>query len=119
MQKIFVFGSNEAGRHGAGSAKAAVEKFGAIYGRGTGLQGNSYAIATKSKTLQVLSLSEIKAHVDIFLEFAQQHQEMQFHLVAIGCGRAGYSPEQIAPMFQNAPDNCQLPKEFQEVLENK
>ena len=44
---IFVFGSNPEGRHGAGSAKVAKEKFGAVYGIGEGLQGHSYALPTK------------------------------------------------------------------------
>lgn len=44
---IFVFGSNPEGRHGAGAAKTAKDKFGAIYGQGEGLQGNSYALPTK------------------------------------------------------------------------
>lgn len=44
---IFVFGSNPEGRHGAGAAKTAVDSFGAIYGQGEGLQGNSYALPTK------------------------------------------------------------------------
>ena len=44
---IFVFGSNLAGRHGAGAALCALREHGAIYGQGVGLQGNSYAIPTK------------------------------------------------------------------------
>lgn len=43
---IFVFGSNPEGRHGAGSARVAVQQFGAKYGIGEGLQGNAYALPT-------------------------------------------------------------------------
>lgn len=119
MQEIFVFGSNEAGRHGKGSAKEAYERYGATYGQGEGLSGRSYAIPTKGRNLHRLSLVTIQMYVDRFLEFAQQHPEMQFNIVAIGCGLAGYSPKEIAPMFENAPENCKLPKEFEAVLSEK
>lgn len=117
MQTIFVFGSNEAGRHGKGSAKEAIEKHGAIYGQGEGLQGSSYAIPTKSRRLSVLSLMTIGLYVDRFIEFAKQHPELQFNLVEIGCGNAGYTPEDIAPLFRSAPENCILPQSFKKVLE--
>ncbi len=110
--KIFVFGSNLAGRHGAGSAKAARLYHGAINGIGVGISGNSYAIPTKDRKLRVLPISEISKHIQIFLQFAKDHPEMEFHIVAIGCGLAGYTPAEIGPMFQGAPNNCYLPKEF-------
>lgn len=110
--RIFVFGSNLAGRHGAGSAKAAVQHHGAIYGCSMGKQGNSYAIPTKDRNLQVLPLAFIEEHVAAFLEYALAHPEWQFDVVAIGCGLAGYKPEQIAPMFAGASNNVHLPKEF-------
>ena len=111
--RIFVFGSNLAGRHGAGSAKAAAQHHGAIYGCGVGKQGNSYAIPTKDRNLRVLPLARIKKHVAAFLEYALAHPEWQFDVVAIGCGLAGYKPEQIAPMFAGAASNVHLPPEFQ------
>lgn len=112
MREIFVFGSNLAGRHGAGSAKAAVRLHGAIYGRGVGLQGDSYAIPTKDANLKTLPLEMIRGYVNGFLAFARVHPEMTFRIVPIGCGLAGYKPEEIAPMFAGAPDNCILPQEF-------
>lgn len=115
-KNIFVFGSNLAGRHGAGSAKEAVEKHGAIYGKGIGRQGNSYAIPTKDIVMQVLKLREIKYFVDIFIKYATQFPTLKFNVVAIGCGLAGYKPEQIAPMFAKAPINVRLPEEFLKVL---
>jgi hypothetical protein len=116
---IFVFGSNLAGRHGIGSAHEAYAHHGAKWGQGVGLQGESYAIPTKDYDLKVLSLDHIKHHIDEFLQFAREHRDWIFSLVAIGCGAAGYGPEQIAPMFQNAPQNCLLPLEFIKVLRSQ
>jgi hypothetical protein len=116
--KIFVFSSNRPGRHGKGSAKHALENYGAIYGIGEGLVGNSYAIPTKDGDsfkggrLWTLPLNEIKKHVDIFTQFAIQHPELEFEVIKIGCGLAGYKTEQIAPMFVSVPDNCILPDEW-------
>jgi len=111
-KEIFVFGSNRAGRHGAGAALYARENHGAIYGQGVGLQGSSYGIPTKGYNMEVLSLDEIADYVEVFLDFAQDHPEMTFHVTAIGCGLAGYKPRHIAPMFKDAPANCKLPLEF-------
>lgn len=109
---IFVFGSNLAGRHGAGSALEAYRKHGAILGQGIGLQGASYAIPTKDAKLRTLGLDTIHVFVSDFLAYARRHEWMTFNVVAIGCGLAGYKPEQIAPMFRDAPPNVNLPKEF-------
>ena len=109
---IFVFGSNRQGRHGKGAALTAVREHGAIYGQGEGLQGNSYAIPTKRGPWEPLSLSEIRDHVNAFIQFALEHPELQFEVTAIGTGYAGYTHDQIAPMFTNAPHNCRLPLEW-------
>lgn len=114
-RNIFVFGSNLAGRHGAGAALHAARYFGAEYGRAVGLQGNSYAIPTKDANLKTLPLEEIKRFVDEFLVFAKQHWNWTFEFSAIGCGLAGYSPADIAPMLRRAPGNCKLPLEFTTV----
>ncbi|MCI4370786.1 MAG: hypothetical protein L3J81_05615 [Thermoplasmata archaeon] len=106
---IFVFGSNLAGRHGRGAALEAVRYYGAVYGCGVGPQGDSYAIPTKGHGLEVLGLDVIARHVDDFLAYAAEHKELRFRVTAIGTGLAGYSPEQIAPLFRGAPDNCDLP----------
>jgi hypothetical protein len=110
MKKIFVFGSNLAGRHGKGAALFALENHGAIYGQGVGLQGDSYAIPTKSKFLRTLPLSTIHVYVNQFKEFAREHPEMTFEVTRIGCGLAGYRDEDIYSMFSDAPDNCLLPE---------
>lgn len=115
-REIFVFGSNLAGRHGAGSARAALENHGATYGQGVGLSGNSYAIPTKDHNIVSMPLEAIEPYVHEFCAFARQHHDWTFNVVAIGCGLAGFTPSQIAPMFRHAPGNCILPPEFLEVL---
>jgi hypothetical protein len=115
--EIFVFGSNEAGRHGKGSAAEALRKHGAKWGVAEGHYGNSYAIPTKDKNLKVLSLTEIRMYVLRFMNFAYANPDMTFNVVSIGCGLAGYKPEQIAPMFRGHPKNVRLTKEFDEVLQ--
>ena len=108
-KQIFVFGSNLAGRHGKGAALCARQKHGAIYGQGVGLQGCSYGIPTKDENIKTLGLLSIKFYVDEFLLFALAHPNMTFNVTKIGCGLAGYTEDQIAPMFVDAPENCILP----------
>ncbi|CAN7371786.1 A1S_2505 family phage non-structural protein [Variovorax sp. LjRoot178] len=119
MAAVFVFGSNTAGRHGKGAALFARQSRGAIYGQGEGLQGNSYAIPTKGqrpdRSLYTLPLEQIRAGVDRFLAFAVSRPDLQFEVSPIGCGLAGYKPEEIAPMFLGAPANCQPAVEFSPV----
>ena len=106
---IFVFGSNLAGRHGKGAALTAKNSFGAQYGVGEGRTGNAYAIPTKDKALIPRSLPKIEQSVIKFLEYARSNPELAFRVTKIGCGLAGYSEQQIKPMFKDAPSNCQLP----------
>lgn len=108
--KIFVFGSNLAGRHGKGAALTAYRNHGAIYGQGIGRQGNSYAIPTKNQSLKTLPLITIFHYVLDFIEYARKHPEEKFLITKIGCGLADYKEKDIAPMFHNAPSNCQLPE---------
>lgn len=117
-RQIFVFGSNLQGRHGKGAAKAAVDKYGAIYGVPEGIQGDSYGIPTKSNPWQTLPLHRIKAGVERFITYAQEHPQLEFILTPIGCGLAGYTPHEIAPMFKDAPSNVVQPPEFVDVNEN-
>lgn len=109
---VFVFGSNLAGRHGAGAALFARLHQGAIYGQGVGRQGNSYALPTKDEHLRSLSLEEIKTYVDQFLSYAEYHPELDFIVTRVGCGLAGYTDDDIRPMFDAAPSNCHLPEEW-------
>ena len=115
-EEIFVFGSNLAGRHGKGAALFAKQNHGAIYGRGEGLQGSSYAIPTKDERLQSLPLERIAKHVERFKEVANYFPAITFRLTPIGCGLAGYKPEQIAPMFKGATENVIIPEEFKPWL---
>ena len=110
--KIFVFGSNLAGRHGKGAALQAIENYGAIYGIGVGLQGNSYAIPTKDYNIKTLPLDKIEMYVNDFIKFAEKNKHLTFLLTAIGCGLAGYAPEDIAPMFKDASSNVIKPIVF-------
>ena len=114
MKRIFVFGSNLAGRHGKGAAKFALEKFGAIYGQGCGLQGSSYAIPTKDEKLKTLHLWQIQLSVLEFVNFAKLHPDLTFNVTRIGCGLAGYTEDDIAPMFRGSPKNVILPKGWRE-----
>lgn len=106
--EIFVFGSNGQGAHFGGAAATAVNKFGAKMGQAEGLQGQSYAIDTMDGD------DEIFAQIDRFLRFAEEHDELKFYVTEIGCGIAGYSPEQIAPKFAYYWDhgNIILPESF-------
>ena len=110
--QVFVFGSNEAGHHDGGAARQAFERFGAVYGQGRGLQGQSYAIPTMG------SLESLERDVEEFIRFADAHPEMTFLVTRIGCGIAGYTDAQIAPMFASAVglSNVHLPAEFWKVL---
>ncbi len=110
----FVFGSNLGGFHGAGSAKAALDHHGAKYGLGVGHCGNSYAIPTKDSNIESMNLSTIRLYVEQFIDFAKEHPDDIFNVVAVGCGLAGFTPKQIGPMFFGSPDNVKLPKEFEE-----
>jgi hypothetical protein len=114
--EIFVFGSNLAGIHGAGSARAALDKHGALFGKGVGPQGKSYAIPTKDAILNVLPIELIKPYIDDFIDYARTHPELTFNVVAIGCGYAGYTPRDIAPFFKTVPNNVNLPQEFIQVI---
>lgn len=111
--EIFVFGSNLEGMHGGGAARAAYNKFGAIWGQGVGLQGQSYGIPTMHGGVDV-----IKPYVDEFIDFAKSHPELKFLVTRIGCGIAGFSDDEMAPLFKDAIEieNIYLPKSFYYVL---
>jgi hypothetical protein len=116
VQEIFVFGSNLQGRHGRGAALDALKFYGAQLGIGEGPQGNSYAIPTKITPYKTLPLKDIQAAVERFKVFAGLHPEVIFNVTAVGCGLAGYTPEQIAPMFKGSPANCRMPDRFTPFL---
>lgn len=110
---IFVFGSNLAGRHGGGAARIALNRFGAVYGQGEGLQGNSYAIPTMQGGVET-----IQPYVDRFIECARREKALTFYVTKIGCGIAGFKVAEIAPLFAKAIGipNIRLPKDFFDII---
>ncbi len=111
--EIFVFGSNLEGAHGGGAAKAAHEKFGAIWGQGTGLQGQSYGIPTMHGGVE-----EIQPFVEEFIDFAAEHPEFTFLVTRVGCGIAGFHDTEMAPLFARAGEveNIYLPESFWNII---
>lgn len=112
--EVFVFGSNLKGAHGGGAARLAVKMFGAKMGQGVGLQGQSYAIPTMQG-----GIDTIRPYVDEFIDFACQHKNLCFYVTRIGCGIAGFSDEDIAPLFKRGRhlDNVVLPKSFCRIID--
>ena len=112
--EIFVFGSNLAGAHGGGAARLAYERFGAIWGQGVGMQGQSYAIPTMQG-----GADTVRPYVDQFIDFADSHRQYTFFVTRIGCGIAGFTPSDIAPLFVRAVDlpNVLLPQDFVEEID--
>jgi hypothetical protein len=123
---IFVFGSNELGLHGGGAARVARDKYGARYerkggpGQGFGPQGNSFGIPTCSTTTNEhnhkISIDKVQFYVDCFVMYAKRHPELRFQVTQVGCGLAGWTKEQIAPMFIAAPTNCYFDTDWQPFL---
>ena len=116
--QIFVFASNLSGIHGKGAALTA-RKWGAIFYQSSGLQGQTWAIPTKDASIKrTLTINEIKPYVDDFIEFAKSNSQFTFLVTEIGCGLAGMTPKQIAPLFRGAieVDNIFLPKRFWDCL---
>lgn len=111
--QVFVFGSNLAGMHGGGAARVARLRFGAVMGNGVGMQGRSYAIPTMQGGTET-----IRPYVNDFIAYAKKHPELTFLVTPIGCGIAGFEPEDIAPLFEEASnvENIWLPESFWKVL---
>lgn len=115
QDEVFVFGSNAQGMHLGGAARTAVKLFGAEMGVGEGIQGQSYAIPTMG------TFDELKAAVRRFTDLAREWDQTTFYVTKIGCGIAGYTPHQIAPLFADAYRlyNVRLPREFAEIIESQ
>jgi hypothetical protein len=112
--EIFVFGSNQSGNHKKFAAKTAMG-WGAKWGQAAGLQGRTYGIPTKGKSMnKILSISQIKVYVDNFIKFAKENPDLIFLVTEIGCGASNYKPKDIAPLFQDAIEvkNIHLPERF-------
>lgn len=115
VNEIFVFGSNLAGKHEGGAARVAYNCFGAVWGQGVGLHGQSYAIPTMQGGVET-----IKPYVDDFILFAKSRPDLLFYVTRIGCGIAGFKDEDVAPLFLLAinEENILLPKEFVSFITN-
>jgi hypothetical protein len=112
---LFVFGSNLAGRHGKGAARYALLKYNAVYGQAYGLQGQSYAIPTRDTRIRTLPLDIIQTYVTGFINWSLVNKDYCFYITPIGTGLAGYTHDQIAPMFKGIK-NAWLPETWREYL---
>lgn len=126
---VFVFGSNTQGRHGMGSARIALDKFGAIYGQSRGLQGKSYAICTKNLTKKIhpsVSSDEICSQIYELYNFALCNPNLDFYVVYSGSGSNlnAYTSQQLADMFSSwlhifpIPKNIIFEEEFFKLLKH-
>lgn len=116
--EVFVFGSNEIGRHGRGAALHARQFHGAKIGIGEGPTGTAYALPTKDGNIQTLPLAVIKSKIETFKRYALSHQNNAgFFVTPIGTGLAGYSHAQIAPLFKGSPTNCRFHINWKQYLE--
>ena len=114
--EVFVFGSNLAGNHAGGAARTALLRFGAKMGQGEGMQGQSYAIPTMQGGVET-----IKPYVDRFIDLAYEWDQTTFYVTRIGCGIAGFTDEEIAPLFNRAYDlyNVRLPESFARIIRER
>lgn len=101
--EVFCFGSNLEGHHIGGAAHTALEKFGAVWGKGVGIQGQSYALPTMG------GIEQLKAYAKDFVEYAATHPDRTFYLTKVGCGIAGFSEDEVKPVFAYTPSNIVKP----------
>ncbi len=122
-EAVFVFGSNEAGIHGAGAAREAYNNHGAVRGQGFGPQGNSFATPTcalpTGQLNSKISYEKLTYYIKCFILYALQHPELDFQVTRIGCGFAGWKEEDVAPLFDDAPLNCYFDEEWKPYLGDK
>lgn len=112
---IFVFGSNLAGIHAGGAARYAVEKYGAVNGNEEGRQGQSYALPTMDEDFKPLPLAAIRFGIERFKRYAVAHPDETFYVTRVGCGIAGFSDSEIAPMFHGSPSNCTFDPQWSDL----
>lgn len=115
--EILVFGSNLAGRHGAGAARVAMLRFGAKYGVGVGRTGQAYALPTKDVNLRLLGMKLMREFVQEFREHTKKNKHETYFITRVACGLAGYEDADIAPMFRGATRRCNFPIEWRVYLE--
>ena len=113
---IFVFGSNRSGIHEAGAARFAAVHKGAEYGVGEGPTGACYALPTKGYNITPISLDEVNVHVQKFIAYARENNQLDFQVTQVGCGLGGFTKEDIAPLFEFAPLNCYFDTAWKNLL---
>lgn len=95
--------------------------WGAKFGQPFGLQGRTFAIPTVNASISnKLSVTRIANYVGRFADFASCHLRLKFLVTEIGCGLAGHSVKDIAPLFCGCASlgNIWLPKSFWRVLQH-
>jgi len=107
--EVFVFGSNLNGNHCGGAAKQALDMFGAVEGQGEGLMGQSYAFPTLNKKMEKVSVEELKESVKKLYQCATENKNKTFFVTKVGCGIAGFTEEEIKPLFVSNPKNVIMP----------
>ena len=116
VNPIFVFGSNQAGLHGAGAAKFAYRRKGAAMRIGEGKTGRAYALPTKDFNIKTLPLDVIRMKIRAFIRYAIQNPREDYQVTRIGCGLAGYTDAEIAPLFKGAPSCCFFDEKWKPYL---
>lgn len=118
--EIIIFGSNKSGIHLAGLAKYCLDNFGAIYGQGEGLQGQCYAFPTKGYKIEKISINEIEKGIPKLIKCINENKDKVFYLTKVGTCLAGYTIEDIAPLFKDFInfENVVLPKDFYDIIIN-
>ena len=125
---IFVFGSNPEGKHGAGSAKVALQKFGAKYGKGDGLHGQSYALITTEmrKGWPPITLEQITDNVRRLYEVARKMPDKRFMVAYRNQPDqrtlCGYTGAQMMKCFLSAgeiPDNIWFSEEWYKAMNSE
>lgn len=115
---VFVFGSNLDGNHSGGAARFAHLNHDAIMGVGEGMTGESYALPTVGHEFTTMTLAKVREHVNTFLNFARRYEHLDFKVTRVGCGIAGFTDSEIAPLFANAPSNCLFDTAWEKFLPN-
>ena len=123
---IFVFGSNPEGKHGAGAAKVALQKYGAKNGKGDGLVGNSYALITTEmrKGRPRITLEQITDNMRRLYEVARKMPDKRFMVAYRNLPNmrtlCGYTGAQMMQCFLSAgeiPDNIYFSEEWYNAMQ--
>lgn len=77
------------------------------------MTGQCYAIPTMHG-----GVDAIKPYVDEFVAYAKAHTEWHFLVTRIGCGIAGFTDEEMAPLFKELMglSHVSLPRVWGDVL---